>query len=61
LAKGAERFSMTTMGYSYAQGSFKYQLKCLSELRTRYAALSPADQSACSSVLTAPWLTLLQA
>lgn len=56
---GEETFSMTAMGLPYRQGTFKYQLKCLRELRSRYAALSPTEKSACDDVLTTPWQNLL--
>ncbi|MEG3144640.1 glutathione S-transferase C-terminal domain-containing protein [Sphingomonas sp. RT2P30] len=42
LDAGEETFAMTAMGLPYRQGVFKYQLKCLAELRARYAALDAA-------------------
>ena len=57
---GEPTFAMTALGLPYAQGTFKYQVKCLRELRHRYAALDPAARAACDTVLTAPWRALLQ-
>ena len=37
---GEETFRMEVDGMPYEQGVFKYQLKCLADLRARYAALS---------------------
>ena len=37
---GEETFRITVDGLDYEQGVFKYQLKCLRDLRQRYAALS---------------------
>jgi glutathione S-transferase len=39
VAKGVETFSVSLLGQAYTQGSFKYQVKCLAELRAAYARL----------------------
>ena len=37
---GADQFSIEVDGMTYAQGPFKYQVKCLAQLRKAYGALS---------------------
>jgi glutathione S-transferase len=51
LAAGEETFAMTAMGLPYRQGVFKYQVKCLAELRARYAALDAAARSTIDPLL----------
>jgi glutathione S-transferase len=39
VAKGEETFAVELLGRTYSQGAFKYQVKCLAELRAAYAKL----------------------
>lgn len=39
------------MGHGYDQGVFKYQAKCLADLRMRYAALNDAARAAVDPLL----------
>ena len=58
---GAETFRMEAMGLPYEQGVFKYQLKCLADLRSRYAALDDTARAEVDPLLGADWLNLLKA
>lgn len=58
---GAETFRMEAMGLPYGQGVFKYQLKCLGDLRSRYAALDDAARGNIDPLLGPAWLALLRA
>ncbi|MEO0440909.1 MAG: glutathione S-transferase family protein [Pseudomonadota bacterium] len=51
LAAGEDRFAMEVDGLPYSQGTFKYQAKCLSELRKRYAGLDAAARQSVDPVL----------
>ena len=53
VAKGADTFTVTLLGKPYSQGAFKYQVKCLAELRTAYAKLDAAARSRLEPVLAA--------
>lgn len=56
---GKETFRMEAMGLPYSQGVFKYQLKCLRELRARYARLEPSARGEVDAVLGDEWLELI--
>lgn len=51
LASGAETFGFTAMGHAYEQPAFRYQAKCLADLRARFAALSPDARAAIAPLL----------
>ena len=53
LARGEETFTIELLGRPYEQGTFRYQAKCLAELRSRYAALSDAARAAVDPVAEA--------
>jgi glutathione S-transferase len=59
VAKGEETFSVTLLGRTYTQGAFKYQAKCLAELRAAYARLGGAadallSDAGCMEALRGP-------
>lgn len=56
---GEESFSFKAIGRSNSQGTFKYQLKCLADLRGRYAALSEADRTRAGDWIGNSWRGLL--
>lgn len=45
IEAGEETFQITAMSLPYSQGVFKYQVKCLADLRTRYVALDAAARA----------------
>jgi glutathione S-transferase len=53
LDSGADEIRMEAMGLPYAQGPFKYQAKCLAELRQRLAAVPSADRARLDPLLDA--------
>ncbi|WP_416831509.1 MAG: glutathione S-transferase [Erythrobacter sp.] len=50
---GEKTFRIEVDGMPYEQGTFKYQLKCLADLRSRYAALSDETRGRVDPVLSA--------
>lgn len=53
VSEGHEFFSVTIRGRDYSQGAFKYQVKCLAELRAAYAVLDAGAKAALDPVLAA--------
>jgi len=51
VAKGAETFSFKLLGQTYTQGAFKYQVKCLAELRAAFAKLDTDSKKKLSILL----------
>lgn len=50
---GAETVTVELRGHAYSQATFRYQVKCLGELRAAYAALSPAARATVDPLLDA--------
>ncbi len=51
FAKGVERLEINVWGLPYALAPFKYQVKCLQQLREKFAALGPEQCAALRPVL----------
>lgn len=51
-AAGQDQFAIEAMGHPYSQGVFKYQVKCLADLRSRYAALGADARASIAPLLT---------
>jgi glutathione S-transferase len=61
FAKGLDRLEMTVWGLPYALAPFKYQVKCLQQLRDKFAALDGGDRDALRPILerTGCWRPLV--
>jgi glutathione S-transferase len=51
-AAGQDQYAIEAMGHPYSQGVFKYQVKCLADLRSRYAALGADARASIAPLLT---------
>jgi glutathione S-transferase len=51
FGKGLERLEIKVWGLPYALAPFKYQVKCLQQLRDKFASLDTADRAALRPVL----------
>jgi glutathione S-transferase len=51
VADGKETFSVTLEGKPYSQGTFKYQVRCLADLRAAYARLDAAARASVDPIL----------
>jgi glutathione S-transferase len=51
FAKGLERLEINVWGLPYALSPFKYQVRCLDQLRDKFAALTVQDRTALRPVL----------
>jgi hypothetical protein len=60
FAKGLDRLEINVWGLPYALAPFKYQVKCLQQLRDKFAALGAEDRAALRPVLerTGCWVYL---
>jgi hypothetical protein len=54
LADGGETVTIAWGGRDYAQAPFKYQARCLMDLRALYAALSSDARASVDAVLADP-------
>ncbi len=52
VADGKETFSVSLLGKPYAQGAFKYQVRCLAQLREAYARLDGPTKTKLDPLLT---------
>ena len=59
LEAGDEHLALTAMGHDFAQPVFKYQAKCLLELRSRFAALEEADRARAQGWIGENWTKAL--
>jgi len=51
VSKKEETFAVELLGQTYTQGAFRYQVKCLSELRWAFSKLEPDSKKKAAAVL----------
>lgn len=51
VSKKEETFGVELLGHTYKQGAFRYQVKCLSELRWAFSKLDPDSKKKAAAVL----------
>lgn len=54
-----DQLSFSAMGHGFAQPVFKYQAKCLADLRARYAALTTEDRTQVDEWIGGSWIEVL--
>ena len=59
IEAGEDVLIFSAMGHDFAQRVFKYQAKCLADLRARYAALTPDDRTRVDEWIGGPWVEVL--
>ncbi|WP_298308930.1 glutathione S-transferase [uncultured Erythrobacter sp.] len=59
IKEGADTLSFSALGHSFSQPVFKYQAKCLADLRTRYAALTETNRARVECWIGTGWNKLL--
>jgi len=52
FSRGLERLEMKVWGLPYTLAPFKYQVKCLQQLRRKFAALDDRDRNALQPILS---------
>ena len=52
---GVSSFEFAAMGHGFAQGPFKYQVKCLADLRQRYSALDDENRQLADKWIGETW------
>eukprot|EP00127_Corallochytrium_limacisporum_P003002 Clim_evm49s144 gene=Clim_evmTU49s144 len=60
MQAGEKSFEFSARGMNYKQNTFKYQVRCLQDLRQRYSSLNETDQKELLSVLPSNLHTLVE-
>jgi len=51
VSRKGETFTANLLGHTYTQGAFRYQVKCLAELRWAFSKLDPESKKKAAAVL----------